>query len=193
MIILSYRTKVIIGLAGGLLLMILFFGFLDNKDRTLLNFFGIIGTFLSVYGIWIAYEQIKSTKATTEQTNRAVVNSLSRIIQLFSVADLSRAIKIIHEIQNFILSEKYELALLRMKDLKATLIQVKYNKELLSLTNIEIYNKAITDLSIDTNNINDLLLGKKKVNFSKVNENLNQIETILGEFENKLKFENYGS
>jgi len=115
-----------------------------------------------------------------------------RINQVLSISEISKASKVIQEIQTSILHEKSELALIRMKDLKQILIQVKYNRDLTEYTSINSYIQHITDLSIDINNVNDLLLGKKTgVNFSKVNQNLESLATVLIEFENKLKFERH--
>ena len=163
---------------------------LNEVDKNTGNFLTLFGTFLSLYGLWIAYIQILSLKTTAEQTKNAVENSLNRINQILSVSDLSKANKIIQEIQTSNMNGKHELSLLRMRDLKYILIQVKSSAELNVYTETGTYNQNITDLSIDINNLNDLVLGKKKgVNFSKLNSNLEDLATTLSEFENKLKFE----
>jgi len=185
----SRRQLVIPIFVVGLVLMILLFLFLRPTERTILNFFTLFGTFATLFGLWIAYQQIQSIKETTQKTKQAVEQSLSRITQILSVSDLSKATKIIHEIQNYNLHQQNESALMRMKDLKAILISVKYNNELCILTSVVNYSQLITDLSIDINNINDFLLGNKKgVNYSKINQNLTAIENVFSEFENKLKF-----
>lgn len=81
---------------------------------------------------------------------------------------------------------------MRMKDLKSILIQVKYNDDLLEYTNNGLYNQNITDLGSDINNLHDLITGiKKGVNFSRLNQNLENLATTLTEFENKLKYKEY--
>lgn len=173
---------------GTIIVLFIFFK-LDSEDVTIVNFFTIFGTYISIFGLWIAYKQLIDLKTVNSETKKAVDLSLNRINQVLSISELSKANKIIQEIQTSNLNEKYELSLLRMKDLKHILIQIKSNSELNIYTETNTYNNNITDLSIDINNLNDFILGVKKgVNFSKLNSNLEQLSTIISEFENKLKF-----
>lgn len=160
-----------------------------DPHQTTLNFISIFGTYASLYGIFITYIQIQSVKEHNNITQKAIEKSLTRINQIISVADLSKAIKTTQEIQNYIVLEKHEIALLRMRDLKFILIQAKYNEDLKLLIANGNHNSLITDLGINIINITEYLFGKKmNINFSKINENLIGIETMLSEFENTLKF-----
>jgi hypothetical protein len=182
------KTILVFGL--GTIAVLCLFYFLESKDKTLVNFFTLFGTFASLFGLWLAYMQILSLKISNDATKLAVDKSLNRINQVLSVSELSKANKIIQEIQSSNINNKHELSLLRMKDLKHILIQIKFNTELNIYTETNTYNKNITDLSIDISNLNDFILGTKRgVNFSKLNSNLEELSTTLSEFENKLKFE----
>lgn len=184
------QWKTIISFIFGTIIIVLLFINLDKNNRTLVNFFTLFGTFASIFGLVLAYIQIISLKETNEKTKIAVESSLNKINQMLSVSELSKANKIIHEIQTSNINGKHEISLIRMKDLKSILIQIKYNSELNIYTETSIYNQNITDVSIDINNLNDLLIGKKKgLNFSKFNSNLEELSTTITEFENKLKFE----
>jgi len=184
------RNAIIILVIGLLISGFVFFYVLKAVEQTILNFLSLFGTFLSLYGLYIAYVQILDIKRINEGINVAVTNSLNRINQVLSVSELSKANKIIQEIQTSNLSDKYELSLLRMKDLKHILIQIRSNEELNIYTETSVYNKNITDINIDITNLTNLVLGKKKngVNPTKLNSNLEDLATILSEFENKLKF-----
>lgn len=162
---------------------------LPATNRSLSDLITYYGLFLGLYGLWLTYLQIASLKESSEKAQIAVSISLLRINQVLSVAELSKGLKIVQEIQVFIRHGKHELALLRMKDLKHLLIAIKSNQDLSEYTHAAIYNKHITDLGIDINNTNDVLLGQNKrhLNFSKVNQNLEDISTVLAEFETKLK------
>lgn len=162
---------------------------LPIKDRTVVNGFTLFGTFFSLVGLWLAYSQIKNLSSRSQEIQSAVEESFQRVNQILSVSDLSKAYKIIHETQQYLQTEKYELALLRMKDLKGILIQFKFNKELMMYTDDKIYNTNITDLGSDLNNLTEMLYGKKSgLNFSKMNQNLENLATTITEFENKLKY-----
>ena len=165
---------------------------MPDKDKSVVNAFTLFGTFLSLFGLGVAYIQIHSINETSQQTKIAVEKSLLRINQVLSISELSKANKTIQEIQSFLLHQKNEIALMRMKDLKSILIQVKYNEDLLEYTNNNLYNQNITDLGSDINNLHDVIIGVKKgLNFSKLNQNLENLATTLAEFENKLKYKEY--
>ncbi len=186
------RNIGIIIILTGTFIAAIFFWLMPDKERTILNGFTIIGTMLSIVGIGITYFQIKSVSRQGEETKIAINESLLRINQILSVADLSKSVKIIQEIQSFILNDKQELILIRMKDLKSILIQLKFNKELVEYTKNAIYNQNITDLGSNISNLQDLLMGNKKgFNFSALNKNLEHLTTTLSEFENKLKYIDY--
>lgn len=186
------RLRVIIIFIIGTVIMGIIFYYLPNSDKSIVNAFTLFGTFFSLFGLAVAYIQIQSINRTSKLTKLAIDKSLVRINQVLSVSELSKANKIIQEIQSFIIHQKHEIALMRMKDLKSILIQVKYNGDLSEYTNNGIYNKNITDLGSDINNLHDLIIGNKKgVNFSRLNQNLENLATTLTEFENKLKYKEY--
>lgn len=186
----SSQKQTLVFFTIGTILIVILFNLITEKERTIVNFFTLFGTFASIFGLWIAYIQIISLKKTNEQTKIAVENSLNKINQMLSVSELSKAIKLIQEIQTSNNNGKHEVSLIRMKDLKAILIQIRFNLDLNIYTETNSYNQNITDISININNMNDLLTGKKKgLNFSRLNSNLEELSTTISEFENKLKFE----
>lgn len=186
------RIWAIIGFIIGTMIVGIIFYFMPVSEKTVVNAFTLFGTFLSLFGLGIAYLQIHSINTTSKQTKTAVEKSLLRINQVLSVSDLSKANKTIQEIQGFIITEKHEIALMRMRDLKSILIQVKYNNDLTEYTDNGVYNQNITDLGSDINSLHDLILSNKKgVNFSKMNQNLENIATVLTDFENKLKYKEH--
>lgn len=182
------RTLAISIFVVGTLIIIVGFQQMETHLSNAINFLTLYGTFLSVFGLIIAYLQIISIKDATLKTKEAVELTTQKIAQILSVSDLAKGIKIIHESQNYITSSKHELLLIRLKDLKSILIQTKYNKDLVIFSQQESFIQMISDLSIDITNIHDLISGTKKgINFSKVNQNLEYIENILSDCENKLK------
>lgn len=186
------RVKVVVFFTLGTLAMTILFFNLSKQDKTLVNAFTLFGTYFSLFGIAVAYIQIQSISNISSQTKQAVDKSLLRINQVLAVSELSKANKTIQEIQSFLLQEKYEIVLMRMKDLKSILIQVKYNEDLTEYTGTPLYNQNITDLGSDINSLHDLITGVKKgPNFSKLNQNLENLATTLTDFENKLKYKEH--
>ena len=164
---------------------------ISEEDKNLINYVSFTGTYASLFGIILAYTQILSVKETAEITKLKVEVSNKRVMKVLSVAELAKAIKLVHEIQNYLLSEKIDPAIIRLKDLKSILIQIRYNKDLEALTKSKAYKESISDISINMNNLNQLVLGTKTgVSTGKIISDLDKIENLLGEFEGHLKFRN---
>jgi hypothetical protein len=187
---LLYRNKTrSIFMLGLLLVGLLYFVFFDQKDQNMINGITVLGTYLSLLGIVISYFQIKSVKDINEKTKTAIEESLQRLNQLVVVADLSKAIKIIDEIQQYIVHEYYQIALIRMKDLKSILIQAKHNEEANKLIEYESFCINLNELIVDIKNMHEFTTGYKKtsLNFSKIANHLEDLSTTLTAFEHKLK------
>jgi len=187
---LLYRNKTrSIFMLGLLLVGLLYFVFFDQKDQNMINGITVLGTYLSLLGIVISYFQIKSVKDINEKTKTAIEKSLQRLNQLVVVADLSKAIKIIEEIQQFIQQKNYAIVLIRMKDLKSILIQAKHNEEANKLIEYESFCINLNELIVDIKNMHEFTTGYKKtsLNFSKIANHLEDLSTTLTAFEHKLK------
>jgi hypothetical protein len=185
-----YRNKTrSIFMLGLLLVGLLYFVFFDQKDQNMINGITVLGTYLSLLGIVISYFQIKSVKDINEKTKTAIEKSLQRLNQLVVVADLSKAIKIIEEIQQFIQQKNYAIVLIRMKDLKSILIQAKHNEEANKLIEYESFCINLNELIVDIKNMHEFTTGYKKtsLNFSKIANHLEDLSTTLTAFEHKLK------
>jgi len=169
------------------------FFYYNNLDKTLknsLNLITIFGTYLSLFGIIMSFIQIYDLKAINDRTQKEVNESLKKINNILSVSELSKSLKIVDEIQNSLRSNKNEVALIRMKDLKYILIQIKHNKALEIYTSNDEYSDLLVDLSIDISNLSDnIFRPHKNINVTKVNLNLEKISTKFSELENKLKFD----
>ncbi len=173
----------------GFLVLYYYYNSLDIEFHNSLNLISISGSYLSLFGIIMSFIQIYDLKTINDKTQREVNQSLTKINNILSVSELSKSLKIIDEVQNSLRANKNELALIRMKDLKYIIIQIKHNKELEKYTNNEDYSNLLVDLSIDISNLSDnILKPQKSINITKVNSNLENISTKFSELENKLKF-----
>lgn len=182
----THRNSIYITLLGlGIVLAII--NSFRESDKTIPNYATVIGTVCSLVGLAIAYTNIIALKKSSDETKNKIEETLRKVNQLNSLIDISRAIKINQEIQNYIRSEKIELAHLRTVDLKYTLLQFQSNIQLSEMTNDDSYNKLIINIGIDLNSINEYLISKKKLNFSKLISNLEGLSTFLTKFEIKLK------
>jgi hypothetical protein len=185
----NIKNLTLVIFAIGFLIIVIFYYNLSSVHKNIINFISLFGTFLSLFGIIFAFLQLESLKQINKNTQTQVNLSIEKINDILSISELSKSIKVIQEIQNYLHNQKSELSLVRLKDLKQILIQIKHNNNLTEFTNQEDYEKFIVNLSIDINNISDSILKpSRSVNFSKINSNLEELSTRLSEFENKLKF-----
>lgn len=168
---------------------ILIVSFFSKTDKTIPNYATVIGTTCSLVGLSIAYVNIIALRNNAEETKAQIEKTLVKINQINSLIDVSKAIKINQEIQSFIHDKKYELALIRIKELKHILIQLSNNDKLLPLTKESDYNKHYLAFIIDVKALNQFLLDgqKSKINFLTLVDNLEDLSTFLVKFENKIK------
>lgn len=185
------RYKYVLVFVGGLVFLTwLFWYTVDGVQRNLINLFTVYGTYISVFGLVIAYIQLVQVKDAAQKTMIAVEENAKNISRILSVSDLSKSIKTIHEIQGFIAIKKYDLAILRMKDLRLALITVQHSQNIIeNAKQNEIYSRHLTTLGIDIQALNDFVnTYKTGVNFSKVYQNLDSLEAFIGNFENEIKY-----
>lgn len=188
----KYRFWAILLFVLGTVVIYCLFINLSDHEITVANAFTLFGTYFSLYGLVVAYLQIQSIKGISTETKDAVDASAKKVNQIISVSELSKSNKVVQEIQIYLQDNKFELALVRMKDLKAILIQIQYNEHLADYVNDKLYNVNITDLATDMNNLYDHMTGGKKgINFSKLNQNMENLSTTLSQFENQLKYKKY--
>lgn len=151
-----------------------------TESQTIINGISILGVYFTILGIGYTFKQVISVK-------EEVQNTLGELNEFLSFSDISSKIIQIQEIQNFILHSKPELALIRMKDLRSHLIQIKFNKRLSPYFEIESISEKIMDLGIDITNINETILNGKRVNYSIVNKHLDETIIYLEEIVSQLK------
>jgi hypothetical protein len=93
-----------LGFAG----VVIFYMRMEDNDKTALNFITLLGTYISIYGLYLAYFQILSVKDIAKNTKIEIDEANKKIFKLLSVSDLSKSIKIVHEIQGYLRGEKNE-------------------------------------------------------------------------------------
>ena len=174
----------------GVLLAIILVWRLPAAERNLINVTALVGSIASAFGLLIAVLQILSLKKITEATQEAVQETKDKLRRVISLSDVSRAIKLIEEIQNYASEEKYQLARLRLQDLRSLLLQFSGNADFGEIVEPELYERFLEDVNLSVVNLYDIMVGRKKrFDHSKLNQTLEKIVTILIQLENKLKFE----
>lgn len=188
----KYKITSIFLLILGILGTLIVLSKIPENERNLITYISVIGTFASVFGLLIAYLQIIALKNTSKSIQTAVSDSTHRLNTLLSVSDLAKSKKLIEEIQLMLQHDNFSGSLIRLKDLKETLIQTKYNVDLRKLTSSKEYKTIIINTGIDINTVSDYNLEiKDKINKGLIIDNLENTRTKIIEFENELKYNNH--
>lgn len=87
------------------------------KTWSIVDWFTVVGTVLTLAGLWIAIEQIRSARRSAEAARSAAVDARTSMRNNVILADLSRGVAIIDELQILIQGQRYDAALLRAQDL----------------------------------------------------------------------------
>lgn len=181
-------NTVVIFVFGLLLTLIFFLKVIPKTDQTSINAITVLGTYISIFGLVVAYIQISSVKKIAKYTELKIRETRDRITLILSVSDLSRGIKIAEEAQIFLNTANYSSALLRLKDLKSIVIQAEMISDFKNFHSRTDYKDLKSSLFDDINNLSDFSHShKKKINFSVINSDLEKISSVLIEFENHLK------
>ena len=136
-----------------------------------INMISILGTYASLFGIFLGVVQILNVKESIKFTNAAVSQTIAKIDRIYSISELSAAIKLVEEIEAYLLSHKYEMSLVRIKDLKKIVIEYSYNFYEL--------NKCIPIITSDVSNLTNFVFGGSRIKIPVIIDNLENISSIL--------------
>ncbi len=162
---------------------------LQAEEKSIVNIVNIVGTVFSIVAFIIAIIQLNSIKKISIITNSTIEETKNKLKNSFSISDVSRGIKIIQEIQNYMSTDKYELARMRLQDLKPILIQLEQSVEFVSIFDSkDSYENSVLEIEVNISNFYDVIQGKRKINIGKLKLTLEKLSSVLIKYEQKLKF-----
>jgi len=183
------KPTIYIFVAGLILSYLFYIKIIPENNRNEINLMSVFGTYLSVFGIIIAYIQILSIKQETIKTQNAIKSSLDQVRRVLSISELSKTKKLIEEIQQYLQNDKFDASSLRMHDLKENLIQNKYISHLTKQTEAKSYRDLIANVGIDINTLHDKIsIPVAVIDKSIIMQNLEKVKSAILEFENILKY-----
>lgn len=104
--------------------------FIDrNKPSWLVEYWSIIGTNVSLIGFCFTLYQIRQIRSESSVIASTVEETRNKLFDLNKYGDLSKAVKIIQEIQSHTRGQKYEIAVMRLQDLKIIIGNLKVTNE----------------------------------------------------------------
>lgn len=155
------------------------------------TYISIVGSVASLYGIWVAYLQIKSVRTVAQETQRAVNEKLTDLNRHLSVVDMSRINSMGKEILVYLHSCKLEIALFRIRDFKAEIVHLRQNETLLDEEKKVRLNTCINDLGVDIANLRANYKKKDQISVEAINSHIEEALTIVEELEGKYKYKEY--
>lgn len=163
----------------------LYYKYTPNDLKNIFNISTLIGLYISLYGFFIAIYQIIAIKNTTEETQKAIKETRTKIDHLLSLADCTKSIATIRTIKENINNEKYELAMLRLCEIKDFMMRIKYVSNI-TYDESEL-NKLINMVILHLNNLNKQINNIKDIDKIVFCRDLENAATVLTNLEYQLK------
>lgn len=182
----------IIFIIVGVLLTAYLVGFkLTDEEKTTVNVLSIIGTIASSFGLAIALIQIIALKEISVVTQSTIKDTKEKLMLGISISDVTEAIKLISEIDSFIGNQKYEIARLKIIDLREKLIQFKSSKEFQVIIQDNKIKEIISMLNIQISTIYNVIFSEEEIKYNPedITNQLQEIATHLTDFRNNIKYQ----
>lgn len=161
-------------------------------NNHLITYLSLAGSIASIVGILFAIYQILKIKSNTEITRISVERTRHDIERIFSIADITKSNETIKLIQDSIATAKYEIALIRLQELKLMIIEFK-EIPLLDVGNFKSrISELIITLGIDIISLHNCVISSDtRFRPKVVLEHLETVSEMLTEIKAKLKYSNY--
>lgn len=161
-------------------------------NNHLITYLSLSGSIASIVGILFAIYQILKIKSNSELTKIAIEDTRHDIERILSIADLTKSNEAIKLIQDSIAMAKYEIALLRLQELKLMIIEFKE----IPLLNVGDFKHRISDLiiklGVDVISLHNCVIATdNRFRPEIVLEHLEATSEMLTEIKSKLKYSHY--
>jgi len=155
----------------------------QNPTETL----AAVGSVASLFGLLIAIVQILGVKRVADATHTAVKETKEQLISRISLADVAKASRIVEQIQTQLVNKKFELAHLRLQDLRAMLMQFRAGHSFKDGTS-KPYDELLKSVGIHSENLYGAIYKNKTIDIRVINHTLQGVIEILVAAENDLTF-----
>jgi hypothetical protein len=173
----------------GLLLCLTVAAALYVADKSVLDIWSAIGTLTSIVGLAIVLVQIGALRRVSEATVTAIHQTQAEIRAAVSLADTTRTIKMIEQVQTYAGDKKYELARLRLQDVRAHLIHLRQTHTALANDDRLQLDSFLEAIGLDLAALYTVSYSPDKVlNPSKMSKSLENAVGLLTRIEAQLKF-----
>lgn len=144
-----------------------------------------IGTFTSIYALVMTFVQMKAVLLKAEETDKIINKTMQRYDQLLSLEDIAKYIEIAKNITKDINSDKYEIAQLKLENLKEVILKLK-KTDIIDEKIQSQYNNTLIKASENLSSLNDCFAKNSSINKIKFSQNSEVIVTFLIELKIKI-------
>lgn len=164
---------------------------LTTAERTTVNIISVIGTMASLFGLAIAFIQIIALKEISVITQTTISDTKNKLMLGISISDVTEALSLVSEIDSFIGNQKYEIARLKIMDLREKLIQFKSSDEFKLIVQEVRIKEIIETLNLQISILYNVVFSEIELKFNSedVNSQLQEVATYLTDFKNKIKYQ----
>lgn len=166
------------------------YGKLKPEEQTLINMYSIIGTYASIFGLAITLIQVVAVKEIAKITSQTINETKNRIQIGISIADVSEAAKLIQEVDSYLGTNRFEIARIRITDLRDKLIQFKSNESFKKIVKLEEIDEIISFLNLHLANLYEQIYSEENITYNskELSSELQKIGTYLQDFKNNIQF-----
>jgi hypothetical protein len=164
---------------------------LTTEEKTLLNILSLVGTMASFFGLTIAFIQIIALKEISVVTQTTITDTKNKILLGISISDVTEAMKMISEIDNYLGNQKLEIARSKIIDLREKLIQFKSSEEFKQIVQDSKIKEIIDLLNNHVSSLHNVIFSEDEIKYDPgdINNQLQNIATYLSDFKNKIKYQ----
>ena len=183
----SQKGKILLGVVVAIIVAFCLCWLSNRYDIGL--YIGICGSIASLFGVWVAYLQIKSVKDISRETKDAIDTKVSGLNKFLTLTDMTRVISLAKDAKSYVATSKLEIASVRLSDLKLDLVLLRKNDKLLKLSEAEKMNSIINDIGLDIVNINSYVKKRGQLSLDVIETHLEETLTLLADLEGQLKYQ----
>lgn len=115
---------------GLLVIIFCFFRWAPEAQKSLIDLAGLLGSYITLCGFAITLWQISVLKSASEATEAAIVDARNDIKRVSTVSEISKYLTIIRQIKEYVKEDKYDIAQLRLYELKDFLFAMEQEQGL---------------------------------------------------------------
>jgi hypothetical protein len=174
----------------GLVLCVVLAVRLNSSDAALLTIVSAVGSLASFIGLLVVAIQLIGVRKAASAAVGAATETRDSIRMLLALADVSKTIKLIEQVQNDVGAARYEVARVRLQDVRANLVHFQPSIARLGQHEAQRFDELLSNISIDLTNLYNASQAKgKPLNAARFSKGLEELIALLLKAERHFKLQ----